>query len=263
MGHSELVDSMIKDGLFDVYNEYMMGMAGELCAKECDVPREAQDAYAIESYRRAQEAQKSGKFKAEIVGVEVGSPKGEKRTVLEDEDVTRTVFEKIPTLKPAFQKDGTITAANASKISDGAAAVVLMSAEQARTRGRTPLARIVAHASAAKKPEWFTTAPADVIPKVLAKAGLSLADIDLFEVNEAFAVVGVIVNRLAGLDPAKVNVNGGAIALGHPIGASGTRILVTLLHALQQRGLKRGLAAICIGGGEASAVVIEMLEQPE
>jgi acetyl-CoA C-acetyltransferase len=263
MGHSELVDSMIKDGLFDVYNEYMMGMAGELCAMECDVPREAQDAYAIESYRRAQEAQKSGKFKAEIVGVEVGSPKGEKRTVLEDEDVTRTVFEKIPTLKPAFQKDGTITAANASKISDGAAAVVLMSAEQARTRGRTPLARIVAHASAAKKPEWFTTAPADVIPKVLAKAGLSLADIDLFEVNEAFAVVGVIVNRLAGLDPAKVNVNGGAIALGHPIGASGTRILVTLLHALQQRGLKRGLAAICIGGGEASAVVIEMLEQPE
>jgi len=259
MGHGELVDAMIKDGLYDVYNKYLMGMAGELCAKECDVPREAQDHFAIESYRRAQSAQKEGKFKAEIVGVEVKGPKGEAQMVVDDEDVTRTNFEKIPQLKPAFQKDGTITAANASKISDGAAALVLTTADHARVLGLKPLARIIAQASAAKKPEWFTTAPADVIPKILQKAGMTVGDIDLFEVNEAFAVVALITSRMAGLDPAKVNVNGGAIALGHPIGASGARILVTLLHALQQRGLKRGMAAICIGGGEASAVIVERL----
>jgi len=259
MGHGELVDAMIKDGLYDVYNKYLMGMAGELCAKECDVPREAQDHFAIESYRRAQAAQKAGKFKTEIVGVEVKGPKGEAQTVVDDEDVTRTNFEKIPQLKPAFQKDGTITAANASKISDGAAALVLTTTDHARALGLKPLARIVSQASAAKKPEWFTTAPADVIPKILQKAGMTVSDIDLFEVNEAFAVVALITNRMAGLDPEKVNVNGGAIALGHPIGASGARILVTLLHALQQRGLKRGMAAICIGGGEASAVIVERL----
>ncbi len=259
MGHGELVDAMIKDGLYDVYNKYLMGMAGELCAKECDVPREAQDHFAIESYKRAQAAQKEGKFKTEIVGVEVKGPKGESQMVVDDEDVTRTNFEKIPQLKPAFQKDGTITAANASKISDGAAALVLTTADHARLLGLKPLARIVAQASAAKKPEWFTTAPADVIPKILQKAGMTVDDIDLFEVNEAFAVVALITNRMAGLDPAKVNVNGGAIALGHPIGASGARILVTLLHALQQRGLKRGLATLCIGGGEASAVIVERM----
>ena len=259
MGHGELVDAMIKDGLYDVYNKYLMGMAGELCAKECDVPREAQDHFAIESYKRAQAAQKEGKFKTEIVGVEVKGPKGESQMVVDDEDVTRTNFEKIPQLKPAFQKDGTITAANASKISDGAAALALTTADHARLLGLKPLARIIAQASAAKKPEWFTTAPADVIPKILQKAGMTVNDIDLFEVNEAFAVVALITNRMAGLDPAKVNVNGGAIALGHPIGASGARILVTLLHALQQRGLKRGLATLCIGGGEASAVIVERL----
>ncbi len=259
MGHGELVDAMIKDGLYDVYNKYLMGMAGELCAKECDIPREAQDHFAIESYKRAQAAQKEGKFKTEIVGVEVKGPKGEVQMVVDDEDVTRTNFEKIPQLKPAFQKDGTITAANASKISDGAAALALTTADHARLLGLKPLARIIAQASAAKKPEWFTTAPADVIPKILQKAGMTVDDIDLFEVNEAFAVVALITNRMAGLDPAKVNVNGGAIALGHPIGASGARILVTLLHALQQRGLKRGLATLCIGGGEASAVIVERM----
>ena len=259
MGHGELVDAMIKDGLYDVYNKYLMGMAGELCAKECDVPREAQDHFAIESYKRAQAAQRDGKFKAEIVGVEVKGAKGESQIVVDDEDVTRTNFDKIPQLKPAFQKDGTITAANASKISDGAAALVLTTADHARVLGLKPLARIISQASSAKKPEWFTTAPADVIPKILQKASMTVEDIDLFEVNEAFAVVALITNRLAGLDPAKVNVNGGAIALGHPIGASGARILVTLLHALQHRGLKRGMAAICIGGGEASAVIVERL----
>jgi acetyl-CoA C-acetyltransferase len=259
MGNAEIVDAMINDGLYDVYNKYLMGMAGELCARECDVPREAQDHYAIDSYRRAQAAQKEGRFKAEIAGVEVKGAKGDTTTVLEDEDVTKTNFDKIPQLKPAFQKDGTITAANASKISDGAAALVLTTAEHARTAGLKPLARIVSQASSAKQPEWFTTAPADVIPKILQRAGMTVNDIDLFEVNEAFAVVALITNRMAGLDPAKVNVNGGAIAIGHPIGASGARILVTLLHALQQRGLRRGMAAICIGGGEASALIVEKI----
>ncbi|HUI66215.1 MAG TPA: acetyl-CoA C-acetyltransferase [Bacteroidota bacterium] len=259
MGNSELVDALIKDGLLDVYHNYLMGNAAELCAKECQIPREAQDQYAILSYTRAQEAQKSGKFRREIVGVSVPSGKGQTTTVLEDEDVTKTNFEKIPTLKPAFVKDGTVTAANSSKINDGAAAVLVMSASRAKARGLKPLARIVAQASSAKDPEWFTTAPADAISKVLKKAGLAASDIDLFEINEAFAVVALAVNKIAGLDVEKVNVKGGAIALGHPIGASGARLLVTLLHALDERNLRRGLAALCIGGGEASALVVERL----
>jgi acetyl-CoA C-acetyltransferase len=260
MGNAELVDAMIKDGLLDAYAGTLMGNAGELCARECNVPREAQDAFAIRSYTRAQEAQAAGRFSKEIVPVEVPGPKGETVLVTDDEDVRRTNFEKIPKLKPAFQKDGTITAANASKISDGAAAVVVMSAEAAKRRGATPLARIRAQASFAKDPQWFTTAPADAIGKILAKAGLGVKDIDLFEINEAFSVVVLAVNSIVGLDPEKVNVNGGAVALGHPIGASGARILVTLLHALEQRNLRRGLAAICIGGGEASSVIVERLE---
>lgn len=259
MGNAELVDSMIKDGLYDVYNHYLMGNAAEVCARECQVPREAQDEFAIMSYKRAQNAQKSGQFDKEIVGVEVPAGKGATTTVLLDEDVTKTNFDKIPKLKPAFIKDGTVTAANASKISDGAAALALMSAEKAATQGKKPLAKIIAYASAAKDPVWFTTAPADVIPKVLKKGNLTLKDIDLLEVNEAFAVVALAVSKIAGLDLEKLNVNGGAIALGHPLGASGARIIVTLLHAMEQRNVKRGLAAICIGGGEASAVIIERM----
>jgi len=257
MGHGQLIDSMIKDGLWDVYNDIHMGNAGELCAKECGVPREAQDDFSITSYQRALEAQKKSLFKDEIVPVKIAGKGGETTIVSEDEELGKVKFEKIRTLKPAFQKDGTITAANASKINDGAAAVVVMAQEKAKSLGKAPLARVVGFASTAKKPEWFTTAPADVIPKVLKKVGLSLGDIDLFEINEAFAVVNLAVNKILGLDPAKVNVNGGAVALGHPIGASGARILVTLLNAMNQRSAKRGLAAICIGGGEASAMVVE------
>jgi acetyl-CoA C-acetyltransferase len=257
MGNGELVDALVKDGLLDVYNNFLMGNAAELCAKECQVPREAQDEFAIMSYTRAQDAQRSGRFRNEIVGVEVRGPKGDAVTVLDDEDVTKTNFEKIPKLKPAFIIDGTVTAANASKLSDGAAALVVTSAEKARALGLTPLARIVAYASHAKDPVQFTTAPADAIAKVLSRAKLRQEEIDLFEINEAFAVVALAVNKIAGLDPAKVNVNGGAIALGHPLGASGARILVTLLHALEQRNARRGLATLCIGGGEASAVIVE------
>ncbi|MBP1649337.1 MAG: acetyl-CoA C-acetyltransferase [Bacteroidetes bacterium] len=259
MGNAELVDALIKDGLLDVYNNFLMGNAAEMCARECQVPREAQDEFAIMSYTRAQEAQRQGRFRKEIIGVEVRGAKGEPVTVLDDEDVTRTNFEKIPKLKPAFIKDGTVTAANASKVSDGAAALVITSAQKAQALGVTPLARIVAYASHAKDPVQFTTAPADAIAKVLARARLTRDEIDLFEINEAFAVVALAVNKLAGLDPARVNVNGGAIALGHPLGASGARILVTLLHALEQRSARRGLATLCIGGGEASAVIVERL----
>lgn len=257
MGHGQLIDSMIKDGLWDVYNDIHMGNAGELCAKECGVPREAQDDFSITSYQRALEAQKKSLFKDEIVPVRIAGKGGETTIVSEDEEPGKVKFEKIRALKPAFQKDGTITAANASKINDGAAAVVVVAQEKSKSLGINPLARVMGFASTAKKPEWFTTAPADVIPKVLKKVGLSLGDIDLFEINEAFAVVNLAVNKILGLDPAKVNVNGGAVALGHPIGASGARILVTLLNAMRQRNARRGLAGICIGGGEASAMVVE------
>lgn len=257
LGHAQLVDSMIRDGLWDVYNDFHMGNAAELCARECNVPREAQDEFSILSYNRALEAQKNCWFKDEIVPVSVSQKDAPPLLIDEDEEPKKIKFEKIPTLRPAFQKDGTVTAANASKINDGAAAVVLMSRQKADALGLRPLARIVTSASTAKKPEWFTTAPADVIPKVLRKSGLKQEDIDLFEINEAFAVVSLAVNKLLGLDLERVNVHGGAVALGHPIGASGARILVTLLHAMILKEAKRGLAAICIGGGEASAMIIE------
>lgn len=256
-GHANLLDSMIKDGLWDVYNDYHMGMAAELCASECAISREAQDAFAIESYTRAMAAQEQGIFDEEMVPVAIPQKSGDPVLVKEDEDVRKVKFEKVPGLRPAFKKDGTVTAANASSLNDGAAAVVLMAEDVARERGLVPLARIVAQASAAKAPEWFTTAPADAIAKVCAKAGLSTGDIDLFEINEAFSVVSLAVNRLAELDPAKVNVYGGAVAMGHPIGASGTRVLVTLLYAMKRRGAQRGLATLCIGGGEASALIVE------
>jgi acetyl-CoA C-acetyltransferase len=259
LGHGTLIDSMIVDGLWDVYNDYHMGNAAELCAKGCQIPRDLQDEYAIMSYKRAQTAQKEGWFKKEIVNVEIAGRKGDSTIIDTDEEPQRVKFEKIPELKPVFQKDGTVTPANASTINDGAAALAIMSGEKARESGVKPLARIIAQASHAKAPEWFTTAPADVIQKVLRKAGMKKEDIGLFEINEAFAVVALAVNRIAGLDPDKVNIHGGAVALGHPIGASGARILVTLLHAMEQKDIQFGLAAICIGGGEASAVIVERI----
>lgn len=257
MGHGQLIDLMIYDGLWDVYNNFHMGNAGEICAKEMNISRQEQDEFAIASYKRALEAQEKKYFENEIVPVKIEQKSGEPIVVSEDEEPKKVKFDKIPALKPAFQKDGTVTAANASKINDGAAAVVVMSKEKSEKLGLKPLAKIVAYASYAKKPEWFTTAPADAIKKVLTKADLKLDDIDLFEINEAFAVVTLAVNKILNLDINKVNIHGGAVALGHPIGASGTRILVTLLHAMQRINAKRGLATACIGGGEASAIIIE------
>lgn len=258
MGHGQLTDLMVSDGLWDVYNNFHMGNAAEICAKEFQISREMQDEFAIQSYKRAIEAQKNGWFKDEIVPVSIEQKGSEPIVVSEDEEPKKVKFEKIPTLKAAFQKDGTVTAANASKINDGAAAVVIMSKEKAAELGIKPLAKLVSYASYAKKPEWFTTAPADAITKVLKKANYSLQDIDLFEVNEAFSVVTLAVNKILNLDPNKVNVHGGAVALGHPIGASGTRILVTLINAMKLKNVKRGLATACIGGGEASAIIIEL-----
>lgn len=257
MGHQQATDGMIFDGLWDPYNNFHMGSAAELCARERKIDRAAQDAFAAESYRRAQGAQKDGKFDAEIVKVEVPQKKGPPKVVAIDEEPGRADLTKMGTLRPAFEKDGTVTAANASKLNDGAAAVVLMSAAEAARRGLHPLGRIVSYGHHAQAPEWFTTAPAGAIEKALARAGLAVADIDLFEINEAFAVVALANNALLGLDAEKVNVHGGAVALGHPIGASGARLLVTLLHALQARGQKRGVVSLCIGGGEGIALVVE------
>ena len=258
MGHAELIDAMIRDGLWDVYNNFHMGNAAELCARECNIPREAQDEFAVLSYKRALEAQEKGYFKEEIVPVPVPQKKGE-IIVEEDEEPKKARFEKIPTLRPAFEKDGTVTAANASKINDGASAVVVMAEETAQALGIKPLARIVAQATASKDPEWFTTAPADAIQRVLQKAQMTVDDIDLFEINEAFAVVTIAVDNILGIPVEKVNIAGGAVALGHPIGASGARILTTLIHNLKRTGGKRGIASLCIGGGEAVAVIIEMV----
>ncbi len=257
MGHASLIDGMIKDGLWDVYNDFHMGNAAELCADECNIPRDAQDEFAKLSYTRALEAQKNGLFKDEIVPVEIPQRKGEPIIFSDDEEPGKVRFEKIPALRPAFRKDGTVTAANASSINDGAAALLVMAKEKADALGLKPMVKIVAQASAAKEPEYFTTAPADSINNALRKAGLSVDDIDLFEINEAFAVVSLINNRLLNLPEEKVNVNGGAVALGHPIGASGARILTTLLYAMKQRQVKKGLASLCIGGGEASALIVE------
>jgi acetyl-CoA C-acetyltransferase len=251
---------MAYDGLTNPYDNKAMGIFGEQCADKYQFSREEQDAYAIESVRRSQAAQASGAFADEIVPVTVKGRKGDV-VVDTDEQPGRSDITKIPTLKPAFRKEnGTITAASSSSISDGAAAVVLLSAEDAKARGVEPLARIVAHATNSQEPEWFTTAPVGAIQKVLDKAGWKVADVDLFEVNEAFAVVAMAPMRELGVPHEKLNVNGGACALGHPIGASGARLVVTLLNALKTRGLKRGVAALCIGGGEATAIAVERLD---
>lgn len=259
MGHGEVKDHMMLDGLEDAYNPGLaMGVFAEQTAQHFQFSREAQDAYALESLNRAKAAQESGAFDAELVPVEVKTRKGSV-TVSEDEQPGNAMPDKIPALRPAFAKDGTVTAANSSSISDGGAAIVLTSEGEASRRGLKPIARVVAQSSNAHEPEWFTTAPVGAIQKVLDQTGWSVDDVDLFEVNEAFAVVTMAAMKELSLPHEKVNVNGGACALGHPIGCSGTRILVTLIHALQNRGLKRGIAALCIGGGEATAVAIELV----
>jgi acetyl-CoA C-acetyltransferase len=260
LGHGRLVDSMIHDGLWDPYNDLHMGNCAELCASEYKISREEQDAYSQESYRRAREAAESGATKDEIVGVPVPQKKGDPVVVDKDEEPFKSDLSRMSSLKPAFQKDGTVTAANASKINDGAAALVLTTASHAAKLGKKPLARIVAHSSMAQKPEWFTTAPVGAAKQVLERAGLKAADIDLWEVNEAFAVVALAFIRDLGLAPERINVRGGAVALGHPIGCSGARILVTLLSAMKERGARLGCAAICIGGGEATAMVVERID---
>jgi acetyl-CoA C-acetyltransferase len=257
MGDGKLIDGMILDGLWDPYHDFHMGNAGELCASKYGLTREAQDAFATESYRRAREASQSGAFRAEIAQVLVTQRKGEAIPVSEDEEPGRGDPGKFSKLKPSFSKDGTITAGNASNINDGAAALVLASEQAVRDRKLTPLARVIGYGSAAQAPEWFTTAPAAAIARTLEKLGLAPSDIDLWEINEAFSCVPLACGKLAGLDLERVNVRGGAVALGHPIGASGARILTTLLYALRDRGARRGLATLCIGGGEAVAVVIE------
>lgn len=260
LGDGKIIDGLVKDGLWDVYNDYHMGTAAELCATDCNISREDQDAYAIESYKRSQAAQTAGKFKNEIAAVEIKDRKGEISLISEDEEVNSVKFEKIPSLKAVFKKDGTVTAANASTLNDGAAALVLMSKEKAEELGLKPLARIVSYADAQQAPEWFTTSPSKAIPIALQRAGLKTDDIDFYEINEAFSVVSLANNQILKLDPNKVNINGGAVALGHPLGASGARIVVTLIHVLQQNNGKVGLAAICNGGGGASALIIENLQ---
>ncbi|HXJ32724.1 MAG TPA: thiolase family protein [Candidatus Eisenbacteria bacterium] len=256
LGHGRVVDAMIHDGLWDPYDDFHMGSAAERCAKSHDVSRAAQDAYATESYRRAQAAIAEGRFRDEIVAVEIPGRRGSTR-VDTDEEPARVDFDRIGSLKPAFEAGGTITAANASTIADGAAAALVASEAACKRHGLAPRARIVATASAGRAPAEFPIAPVDAVRQVLERAGLSTTDIDLYEINEAFAVVAIACMRALGLDQARVNVHGGAIALGHPIGASGARVLVTLLHALEQRDLRRGLATLCLGGGEAIAMVID------
>ncbi len=258
-GHVQTEDGILKDGLWDVYNNYAMGNAAELCAKECNISREQQDEFAIESYKRALKAFDDGAFAGELIKVKVTDRRGNITMVEKDEEIDRVNFDKIPSLRPVFEKEGTVTAANASSINDGAAAVLMMSEEKANELGLTPIARIVSHASAAKAPEWFTTAPADAIPIALKRAGKTKEEIDLFEINEAFSVVSLANNQILELDSAKVNIHGGAVSIGHPIGCSGARIVVTLLHALKKTGGKYGCAGICNGGGGASAIVVEML----
>ena len=256
-GNTQLIDGLAKDGLTDVYDGKAMGNAAELCASTCGVSREEQDAFAIESYKRSQAATAGGKFAAEIVPVEIPQRKGDPVLFAKDEEPFNVKFDKIPELKGAFQKDGTVTAANASTMNDGAAALVLMSKEKAAELGLKPIGKIISYADAEQAPEWFTTSPALAVPKAVAKAGLKMEDIAYWELNEAFAVVGIENSRRMKLDPATVNVNGGAVSLGHPLGCSGARIIVTLLHVLKQNNAKYGAAGICNGGGGASAMVIE------
>ena len=258
-GDIKVKDGMLLDGLTDVYNATHMGNCAELCAREKGISREDQDAFAVESYRRATEAWQAGKFSEEVVPVSVPQRRGEPVVVDCDEEHTNVRLDKIPQLRPAFDKEGTVTAANASTLNDGASALVLASEEAVAKMGLTPLAKIHASADAAQAPEWFTTAPSLAIPKALDKAGLGVSDIDLWELNEAFSVVGIANNQALGLDSKCVNVHGGAVALGHPLGSSGSRIVVTLVHALKQHGKKMGGAGICNGGGGASAVIVESL----
>lgn len=258
-GNTTMVDGLAKDGLTDAYDGKAMGNAAELCASTCGVSREDQDAFAITSYRRSQAAWAEGRFADEVVPVVMPQRKGDAVVVARDEEPYNVKFEKIPELKPSFQQDGTVTAANASTLNDGAAALVLMSAEKAKQLGLRPMARIVSYADAEQAPEWFTTTPSLAVPKAVAKAGLQMKDIEYWELNEAFSVVGIENTRRMKLDAEKVNVNGGAVAIGHPLGASGARILVTLIHILQQRKARYGAAGICNGGGGASAMVIENL----
>ena len=257
LGHAELVDSLVKDGLWDVYNNFHMGDGGELCAAKYQLTRREVDDFALESYRRAQAAVATGTFKREIVPVEVPQRKGELLSVTNDEEPNRVSLSKMRELKPAFKEDGVLTVGNSPSCNDGAAAVVVMAEEEAMHLGLTPMARILGYAGAALAPEWFTMAPVEAIKLVLKKTGLSLGDIDLFEINEAFSAVSLAINRELGLDHKKVNINGGAVALGHPIGATGARIITTLLYAMEARGARRGLASLCIGGGEALAIVVE------
>ena len=257
LGHGELIDSMITDGLWDVYNDTHMGNCAEICARDRHYSKEDQNDFAKESYTRALDAQKTGAFNDEIIAVDVMNRKKNTVTINIDEEPGRANFDKMDKLRPAFEKDGTVTAGNASKINDGAAGVLLLSETKSTELGFTPLVRIISQASAAQEPEWFTTAPIKAISKVLEKAGMEVADIDLWEINEAFAPVAMAVMDDFNLDHSKVNVNGGAIALGHPIGASGARILTTLIYALKSRDVTTGLATLCIGGGEASAMIVE------
>jgi len=256
-GNAELIDGLDKDGLRDVYQQQAMGAFGDATAKKYEISREAQDAFAVRSYTNAEKATNSGFFADEIIPVEVLQPKGNTIIVNEDEEYKNVKFDKIPTLKPAFTKDGTVTAANASTINDGAAALVLVGEQKVKELNLHPIAKIISFADAEHQPEWFTTAPADAAPKALKRAGLSKNDIDYFEVNEAFSVVPLVFNKLLEVDPEKVNVFGGAVALGHPLGASGARILVTLSNVLRHNNSRYGLAAICNGGGGASSIIIE------
>ena len=259
LGNGQIIDGLVKDGLWDVYNDYHMGSAAELCATECKISREDQDAYAVESYKRAQTAWSKGLFKDEIVPVSIVLKGKDTLVISEDEEYKKVDFNKIPTLRPVFTKDGTVTAANASTLNDGAAAIVLMSKEKADSLGIKPIAKIRGYADAQQAPEWFTTAPSKALPRAVEKAGLKMNDVEYFEINEAFSVVALANNKEMSLDASRVNVNGGAVALGHPLGCSGARIIVTLLHVLKQNNAKIGAAGICNGGGGASALVVELL----
>lgn len=257
-GDFKTIDGLTHDGLTDVYNNYMMGNAADNTAKEMEISREEQDEFAINSYKKSADAWANGRFTEEIVGVEVPQRKGDPIVVSEDEEYKNVFFEKIPALRPVFDKEGTVTAANASTMNDGAAALVLMSKAKMESLGLQPMAKIKGFADAAQKPEWFTTAPAKALPIAIERANCTIGDIDVFEINEAFSVVSLANNKLLSLDPTKVNVNGGAVSLGHPLGASGARIIVTLIHALKQKGGRVGAAGICNGGGGASALVLEV-----
>jgi acetyl-CoA C-acetyltransferase len=257
MGHGQLIDAMIHDGLWDVLNDMHVGLCGELCAARYELSREEQDRYALQSYMRALTAQREGQFTAEIIPVPVSGRKGETTLVEKDEEPNRLALEKIPTLKPVFKEGGTITAANAPSVNDGAAALTLLSAKRAAQLGISPLVRIVGFAQAALAPEWFTIAPAEAVKEVLKRADLTIDDIDLFEINEAFAAVALANMRILGLTEDRVNLKGGVVALGHPIGATGARVLTTLLYLMQERRARRGLCTVCLGGGEGIALVVE------